>query len=113
VRLAAAVAGDIGQTRTRALDDLEGVSSSEVEITAHIWTGDITPAELECDLTDSDTGTITIDFGSYDGWLANDATAGVWLLVYEVVFGDGDRYTLPAIWPDEIRISDYPEVPTP
>ena len=112
MRLAAAVAGDIGQTRTRILDDLIDVSPSEVEIVAHIWKGDIDPAELECDLTDSPSGTITIDFGDYDGWLANDASAGVWLLEYEVTFGDGDEYTLPAIWPDEIRIRDGHE-PTP
>ena len=99
MRLAAAVAGDINQTRTRTLDDLVDVSSSEVEIVAHIWTGDTTPAELECDLIDSDRGTITIDFGDEYGWLAVEASAGVWLLVYEVTFGDGDQYTLPAIWP--------------
>ena len=112
MRLAAAVAGDINQTRMRALDDLVDVASSEVEIVAHIWKGDLDPAELDCDLTDSDTGTITIDFGDEYGWLAVEATAGVWLLVYEVTFGDGDQYTVPAIWPDEIRVSDYPE-PTP
>jgi hypothetical protein len=113
MRLAAAVAGDIGQTRLRVLDDLIDVSSSEVEIVAHIWRGVIEPAELECDLTDTATGTITIDFGDSYGWLANDADAGVWLLEYEVTFGDGDMYTLPAIWPDEIRIRDNHEPAAP
>jgi hypothetical protein len=112
MRLAAAVAGGIGQTRTRTLDDLVDVSATEVDIVAHIWKGELDPAELECDLTDSMTGTITIDFGDAYGWLATEATAGVWLLVYEVTFGDGDQYTVPAIWPDEIRVSDWPE-PTP
>jgi len=113
MRLAAAVAGDINLTRTRILDELVGVTASEVDIVAHVWRGSTAPAELECTLTDSDTGEIEIDFGDYDGWLANEADAGVWLLEYEITFGSGDLLTLPATWPDEIAVRDDhdPEVP--
>lgn len=106
MRLSAVVAGDIGLTRTRLLDELVDVVPSEVDVVAHIWRGDSDPAELECDFTDSATGEIEIDFGDEYGWLANDAAAGVWLLEYECTFGDGDLLTLPATWPDEIAVRD-------
>lgn len=106
MRLAAAVAGDISLTRTRTLDELVGVTASEVDVVAHIWRGDSEPAELECAFTDSDTGEIEIDFGDEYGWLATAAAAGVWLLEYECTFGDGALLTLPATWPDEIAVRD-------
>lgn len=106
MRLAAAVAGDIDLTRTRLLDELVSVTSSEVDIVAHIWRGDSDPAELDVEFTDSETGEIEIDFGDEYGWLATEAAAGVWLLEYVCTFGDGAVLTLPATWPDEIAVRD-------
>ena len=113
MRLAAAVAGDVNQTRTRTVDELVGVSASEVEIVAHIWRDSVDPVSLEVELTDSETGEITIDFGDADGWLASRPAAGVWLLEYEATFGDGEVLTVPAVWPDEIdvRADHDPEAP--
>lgn len=112
MRLAPAVAGDVNQTRTRTIDDLIGTNPSEVDIIGHIWRATVAPVDLEVTLTD-DAGAIEIDFGDYDGWLANDAYSGVWLLEYQCTFGDGEIRTVPAGWPDEIVVRDDhdPEVP--
>jgi hypothetical protein len=104
MRLAAAVAGDIGLTRTRVISELLEVTPSEVDIVAHIWKGASTVGELDCTLDSG--GVIEIDFGDEYGWLATEATAGVWLLEYRCEFGDGDLLTVPAGWPDEIVIRD-------
>lgn len=114
MRLAAAVAGDVNQTRTRTLTELVGATASEVDIVAHVWRGTVDPEDLDADLTDSATGEVTIDFGDADGWLASRPATGVWLIEYEATFGDGEVLTLPAEWPDEIVVRadhDAPEVP--
>lgn len=114
MRLAAAVAGDVNQTRSRTVDEIVGVTASDVDIVAHVWRDSITPVDLEVELTDSTTGEIAIDFGDADGWLASRPAAGVWLLEYEVTFGDGEVLTVMATWPDEIVVRadhDAPEEP--
>lgn len=114
MRLAAVVAGDVNQTRTRTVDEFVGVTASEVDIVAHVWRESVDPAELEVELTDSATGEIEIDLGDADGWLASRPAPGVWLLEYEATFGDGAVLTVPAVWPDEIVVRadhDVPEEP--
>ena len=106
-RLAPAVTGDMYLTRTVTLE-ADGDLDSGADVVAHIWKGDIAPAELECTVTGPDE--IEVDFGT---WLANDATAGVWLIEYEISFADGEIRTLPGVWPDEIVIRDDHDPETP
>ncbi len=83
----------------------DGTGPDAATVVAHIWRRDLDPAELACSVDDAASCQFTIDFGDYDGWLANDAEPGIWLLQYQATFSDGTIVTAPAQWPDEILIS--------
>jgi hypothetical protein len=107
-----AVVGDINLVRSRILaselDTLEDGTEpdSAAVVVAHIWRGTTEPEELEVAVTDAEGCVIAVEFGDEYGWLATAATAGVWLIEYEVTYDDGTVLTVPAQWPDEIYIRD-------
>ena len=107
-RLDSVVAGDVNVERARMLPEFgsleDGTSGQSADVVAHIWRGNVDPVELDCMVDDPDTCQFTIDFGDYDGWLANDAEQGVWLIEYQATFSDGTIVTAPATWPDEIYV---------
>ena len=107
-----AVAGDINLIRNRILaselDTLEDGTEpdSAAAVVARIWRGDSDPAELEVAVTDAEGCVIAIDFGDEYGWLATEATPGIWLLEYQVTYDVGTMLTVPGVWPDQIVIRD-------
>lgn len=94
MKLAPAVSGDVGDTRTISLagiDDLSSVTS----LKAHVWRWDAAVVELTATVADAGAGTITVNLGGVGGWLST-AAAGSWFIEYELTFG-----TTVLTWPSE------------
>ena len=105
------VAGDVNVTRARMLTEFgsleDGTGGDDATVVAHIWRGNTDPVELECEVDDGEACQFTILFGEDEyGWLAAEATAGIWQLQYQATFTDGTIITAPALWPDSIMVSD-------
>lgn len=103
MKLAPAVSGDVGDTRTVTLAgiaDLDSVTAIE----AHVWRNSVTPVTLSATVTDATERTITVQLGGVGGWLST-AERGNWLIEYELTFGS-TVLTWPAGEPDVLQVRD-------
>lgn len=102
MNLAPAVSGDVGDTRTVALNGVEDLDDA-TSVEAHVWRYGVTEVTtLAASVTDATARTITVQLGGAEGWLAT-AAPGRWFVEYEVTFG-ATVITWPSQRPDVLQV---------